>query len=103
MTKEQYSVIKAGMDLERKYDIRQHEGMPMETCEIFQRYTEVFYLFPQDYSDFDREITQKSLLSCYSFWKEWFKSKDIAKKIQDKTNKCGSCYFYNTVKERVAN
>lgn len=29
--------------------------------------------------------------------------KDIAKKIQDKTNKCGKCYFYNTVKERVVN
>lgn len=73
LTKEQYDYIQMGMRMERAFDIRQHKGMPQETCNLYRRHIEATYLFPQNFDDLERDITYNALLNCYSFWREWAK------------------------------
>lgn len=73
LTKQEYDFIKTGMKMERTFDIRQHKGMPLETCQLFQDYIEKIQLFPQNYTELDKEITYKALIKSSLFWKEWSK------------------------------
>lgn len=67
LTKEQVEIIKKGIAMECREDIRIHSAIQLETLELFTNYSNQL-AFPQDYDDLDKETTYNALVKYCGFW-----------------------------------